>query len=285
MAGFIGGRTSAFDYIGPDLPNNPQNGEMWFDTDGASDGTGEVKVYDGSNDSWEATGFTSHADLTDVTRSAHHPPVDVSGPLTQPSDQSLGLSIGDGLTDSNGTLVAALGNGLGVDSNGQVYIPASTVSQSMLGFDTATQADLNNHADATNNPHNVTDDQTGAASALSNHAGDADAHHAPPGSTNSVGTQSKYKNISGSGSVTISGVVTAVDWSASPNDFLSYSVSMSNAFASTTIASGNTDGTASGTEYPPAAVSEEVSLSIENNDGSGSLDVTYVPINGHSHSI
>ncbi len=177
MAGFIGGRTSAFDYIGPDLPNNPQNGEMWFDTDGASDGSGEVKVYDGADDAWEATGFTSHADLTDVTRSAHHPPVDVSGPLTQPSDQSLGLSIGNGLLDSNGTLVAALGNGLGIDSDGQVYVPASAVEQSMLAFDTATQGELDTHAGDTSNPHNVTDDQTGAASALDNHTGDANAHH------------------------------------------------------------------------------------------------------------
>jgi len=177
MAGFIGGRTSAFDYIGPDLPNNPQNGEMWFDTDGASDGSGEVKVYDGAGDAWEATGFTSHADLTDVTRSAHHPPVDVSGPLTQPSDQSLGLSIGDGLLDSNGTLVADLGNGLGIDSNGQVYVPASAVEQSMLAFDTATQAELDGHAGDTTNPHNVTDDQTGAASALSDHENDTTNPH------------------------------------------------------------------------------------------------------------
>ena len=162
MAGFIGGRTSAFDYIGPELPNNPQNGEMWFDTDGASDGTGEVKVYDAESGAWEPTGFTSHADLTDVTRSAHHPPVEVSGPLTQPTDQSLGLSIGDGLADSNGTLVAALGNGLGIDGSGQVYIPANAVSQGMLGFDTATQSELNTHA------------------------GDASAHHTPPSST--VGT-------------------------------------------------------------------------------------------------
>jgi len=92
-----------------------------------------VKVYDGADDAWEATGFTSHADLTDVTRSAHHPPVDVSGPLTQPSDQSLGLSIGDGLLDSNGTLVAALGNGLGIDGSGQVYIPSGAVRSNEMG--------------------------------------------------------------------------------------------------------------------------------------------------------
>jgi len=79
--------------------------------------------------------------------------------------------------------------------------------------------------------------------------------------------------------------VTAVDWSASPNDFLAYDVTMSNAYGSITLNSGETDGTASGTEYPPAAVSEKVSLSIEQNDGSGSLDVTYVPVSGHSHTI
>jgi len=144
MAGFIGGRTSAFDYIGPDLPNNPQNGEMWFDTDGASDGSGEVKVYDGADDAWQATGFTSHADLTDVTRSAHHPPVEVSGPLTQPSDQSLGLSIG---------------SGLGVDSNDQIHVPGSAVSASMLAFDPATQNEFDTHAGDTNAHHSRYTDQ------------------------------------------------------------------------------------------------------------------------------
>jgi len=192
MAGFIGGRTSAFDYIGPSTPDKPQNGEMWFDTDGASDGSGEVKVYDAESGAWEPTGFTSHAVLSDVTRAAPHPPVDVFGPLTQPSDQSLGLSIGDGLANSSGTLVAALGNGLGIDGLGQVYIPASAVSQSMLGFDTATQSELDNHAGDTTNPHNVTDDQTGAASALSNHAADGTAHHSRPSSTNTHYTETEW---------------------------------------------------------------------------------------------
>lgn len=177
MVGFISTGGGGPDYIQAGEPQNPQNGEEWFDTDGGSDGNGELKIYDGDAEAWKITGFTSHGDLTGVTRDAHHPPVEVSAPLTQPSDQSLGLSIGDGLANSAGTLVAALGNGLGVDGDGQVYIPASAVSQSMLGFDTATQGELDTHAGDTSNPHNVTDNQTGAASALSDHAQDGNAHH------------------------------------------------------------------------------------------------------------
>jgi len=164
-----------------------------------------VKVYDGADDAWEATGFTSHADLTDVTRSAHHPPVDVSGPLTQPSDQSLGLSIGDGLLDSNGTLVADLGNGLGIDSNGQVYVPASAVSQSMLAFDTATQGELDTHAGDTTNPHNVTDDQTGAASALSDHESDTtNPHNVTDDQTGAASALSNHESDSNPHGVSLS---------------------------------------------------------------------------------
>ncbi|PSQ06130.1 hypothetical protein BRC97_07055 [Halobacteriales archaeon QS_6_71_20] len=132
MTGFISVSSSAFDYIQSNTPSDPQNGEMWFDTDGGSDGTGEAKVYDAASGGWDVTGYTSHGDLTDATRDAHHPPVDVSGPLTQPADQSLGLSIGDGLADSAGTLVANLGNGLAVDADGQVYVPAGAVSRTEI---------------------------------------------------------------------------------------------------------------------------------------------------------
>jgi len=76
------------------------------------------------------------------------------------------------------------------DANNQFGVDEAAISLSNLsgypigtgdlGFDTATQTELNGHANSTNNPHNVTDSQTGAASALSSHAGDADAHHAAP---------------------------------------------------------------------------------------------------------
>ena len=193
MGGGSGGR---FDYIQSATPEDPQNGEMWFDLDGGSDGTGEVKVYDDASSAWEVTGYTSHGDLTGVTPDAHHSPVSVSEPLTEDGTQGLALSIGDGLDVSGGTLLAALEAGvLTTDSNGAVTIAADAVTEEMLAFATATQSeldslasatssdlstlasDLNDHATRTDNPHQVSDDQTGAASALSSHASDDDAHH------------------------------------------------------------------------------------------------------------
>jgi len=118
MAGYIGGRSPAFDYIQPDEPANPNDSETWFDTDGGPDGGGETKVYDATNAEWDVFGFTSHSELADVTRAAHHPPVSVSGPLTQPADQSLGLSVGSGLGVSGGSL----------------EIPNGGISKPMLSF-------------------------------------------------------------------------------------------------------------------------------------------------------
>ncbi|WP_435119081.1 hypothetical protein [Halolamina sp. C58] len=201
MVGFISAGGGGFDYVQAGQPANPQLGEIWFDVDGGSDGTGEAKVYDG--DQWQPTGYTAHGDLTGVTRDAHHPPVDVSGPLTQPSDQSLGLSIGDGLANSAGTLVAALGAGLTIDADGNIQIPANGVAQSMLGFDTATQSELDNaesalstditavgndldaHAGSTGGVHGVAsgdsvagqDDVDAVTSALSDHESDTTNPH------------------------------------------------------------------------------------------------------------
>lgn len=177
-----------FDYVQDAAPDSPNAAESWYDT-----GSQEVKVYTGS--AWKKTGVVSHDALTNVTEADHHNPVTVSGPLTEDGTQGLGLSIGNGLANSNGSLVAALGNGLGIDANGQVYIPASAVSQSMLGFDPATQTELDGHASDTTNPHNVTDDQTGAASALSTHAGDANAHHSPPTSTGTSSSTGPFTQI------------------------------------------------------------------------------------------
>lgn len=161
MVGLISAGGGGPDYIQSDEPQNPQNGETWFDTDAGSDGTGELKIYDGDAGAWKITGFTAHGDLTGVTRDAHHPPVEVSGPLTQPSDQSLGLSIdgplsggsslglsiGDGLANSAGTLVAALGNGLGIDGSGRVYVPAGALSHG-AEVDTPADAHHTRYSDA-----------------------------------------------------------------------------------------------------------------------------------------
>ena len=75
---------------------------------------------------------------------------------------------------------------LTVDGNGDLAIPSGALGQDRLGFDPATQNELDSHAGDTANPHNVTDDQTGAATALSNHAGDANAHHSKPSTASKV---------------------------------------------------------------------------------------------------
>lgn len=209
MVGFVGGAGGSFDYVQDSQPDAPLKGESWYDTD-ANGGDGEVKVYDGAE--WNITGFTSHGDLTGITVDAHHSPVTVDTPLTEDGTQELALSIGDGLgdvggsltatlgdglvIDANGNVAASLGNGLTIDGSGRVSIPAGVVDtneladaavtsaiiaagavgENELGFDTATQSELDSHAGDTTNPHNVTDDQTGAATALTNHTSDGSAH-------------------------------------------------------------------------------------------------------------
>lgn len=105
--------------------------------------------------------------------------------------------------DSTGATNTTEGSpGAGTDANpviapdipsGQVLIAAVTVdggATSLTSGDIhdyripsihpATQTALDNHTSNTSNPHNVTDDQTGAAAALSNHSANATAHHSPP---------------------------------------------------------------------------------------------------------
>lgn len=138
-----------FDYVQDVAPDSPNPAESWYDT-----GSQEVKVYTGT--AWKKTGVVSHDALTNVTEADHHNPVTVSGPLTEDGTQglgmsisgplnggsSLGLSIGDGLANSGGTLVADLGNGLGVDSNGRVYIPADAIGTSEIAADAVTSTEL-----------------------------------------------------------------------------------------------------------------------------------------------
>lgn len=143
-----------------------------------------------------------------------------SAPVTLDGTGTIGLSTGNGLTLSGGTLVAALAEGLTIDANGNIRVAAGGVTEAMLAFSTATQGELDtvasdlsthesatsahgsngsvaglndvdaaesaaesyadtqvsNHADRSDNPHNVTDDQTGASTALSNHVSDNNPH-------------------------------------------------------------------------------------------------------------
>lgn len=223
MAGYVGGASGSFDYVQADPPAAPQTGESWFDTD-ANGGDGEVKVYDGAD--WNPTGFVNHGDLLNVGPSQHHNPVTVVDPLTEDGAQGLGLTLGDGLTLSAGALIAALGNGLTIDANGNIEIPAGAVGTPELAFDPATQTELDGHAGDTTNPHNVTDSQTGAATALSNHEGDAAAHHS---FSSENGSTSISSGNQGAGEVT---------------------VTFTNTYQNATLSAGWTDGNYG---YPKAA--------------------------------
>ncbi|EMA12954.1 hypothetical protein [Haloarcula marismortui] len=159
MAGLSASAGSGFDYIQSAEPADPENADLWFDTDGGTDGNGEVKVYDGSQ--WDTTGYVSHDQLTNVSPGDHFSP-------------------GSGLSFSGGTLDLLLSDYLTIDGSGTLAVASGSLGQDRLAFDTATQSELDSHESDTTNPHNVDDSQTGAASALSNHASDSTAHHSPP---------------------------------------------------------------------------------------------------------
>jgi len=278
MAGLSSGGGGGPSYVQDAQPVDPDLGETWLDTDGGSDGNGEMKVWTGSE--WQTTGYISHSDLNNVSPAQHHDPVTVSAPLTRSAqavalayadglaldaNDDLAVDLGDGLTmDSNGrvkaslgnalsinggtiavqdgqidhdatsggtdadahhdpvtvsapitrsgqTLALAIANGLALDGNNDLTVDESDLSlanlgdypvnESDLGFETATQSDLDSHESDTSNPHNVTDDQTGAASALSSHESDTDAHHAIPASVLDDGSDiSVYDSDAGNGS-------------------------------------------------------------------------------------
>lgn len=92
-------------------------------------------------------------------------------------------------TDANGNLKIA------ADGITATEIAAGVVSQTHLGFDPTTNTEFTGHTGDTANPHNVTDDQTGAATALANHAGSATAHHSKPTGTQSAGESGGYQTL------------------------------------------------------------------------------------------
>jgi hypothetical protein len=133
MAGYSSSGGGGFDYVQPGEPNNPQLGDLWFDTDAGSDGSGEAKVYDSTG--WVVTGYASHTDLMDIGADDHHSPVTVSDPLTENGTQGLGLSIGDGVTLSGGALVAALSTGLTIDGGGNVRVAPNGITNALIAAD------------------------------------------------------------------------------------------------------------------------------------------------------
>ena len=194
-----GGGGGGIDYVQDSEPTDAEEGEEWYDKD-----ADKTYIYDGTT--WVKT----------------------SRPAA-----------GDGLSDMNGTFAVVPGTGLAIDGNGNVYVPAGALAfdrlafglstglafdgngdlgvppdalaEDRLAFDTATQSELDSHAGRTDNPHGVTDDQTGAAaaldshatrtdnphnvddsqtgaaSALSDHASDSNAHHSRPTGTQNAG--------------------------------------------------------------------------------------------------
>ncbi|MFC7226314.1 hypothetical protein N0B31_02780 [Salinirubellus salinus] len=133
MAGYASPGGGGFDYVQPGEPNNPQLGDLWFDTDAGSDGSGEAKVFDSTG--WVVTGYASHTDLMDIGADDHHSPVTVSDPLTENGTQGLGLSIGDGVTLSGGALVAALSTGLTIDGGGNVRVAPEGITNALIAAD------------------------------------------------------------------------------------------------------------------------------------------------------
>jgi hypothetical protein len=76
------------------------------------------------------------------------------------------------------------------------------------------ESDFTAHTGDTTNPHSVTDDQTGAATALSNHAGDNSAHH----SRYSDGeAQNASHTLQAEGSFSYAGSGDLMVWTMKPN--------------------------------------------------------------------
>ncbi|EMA23114.1 hypothetical protein [Haloarcula amylolytica] len=125
MAGLSATSGGGFDYIQSAEPADPENGELWFDTDGGTDGNGEVKVYDGTT--WDTTGYVSHDQLTNVSPGDHFTP-------------------GSGLSFNSGTLALLLSSYLTIDGNGDLALASDSIGQDRLAFNTATQSELNGHA-------------------------------------------------------------------------------------------------------------------------------------------
>ncbi|SEN04231.1 hypothetical protein SAMN05216388_1001228 [Halorientalis persicus] len=125
MAGFTAGGGSRVDYTGPDEPTDPDQNEVWLDTDADPDGDGtaegQYKRY-GSDGEWHATSVDDHRELKGVLEDNHHQyPIPTAG-----------------LVDG-------------------------AVTAAKAAFDYVTPSQLQDHTSDETNPHNVTDEQTGGA--------------------------------------------------------------------------------------------------------------------------
>ena len=258
MAGYTSPGGGGFDYVQPGEPNNPQLGDLWFDTDAGSDGSGEAKVYDSTG--WVVTGYASHTDLMDIGADDHHSPVTVSDPLTEDGTQDLGLSIGDGVTLSGGTLVAALSTGLTIDGGGNVRVAADGITNELLAADAVDATQI--VAGAVGTTELGFDPAT--QSELDAHVGDAGAHHTPPDVLAVVDAAETFTE----GDVTVSTSGTRVDNGAiklttQPGE------SVTTGYDGT---SANAD-TGMGVEISPAHQLEGLTVTAFNQDISGGATV------------
>jgi hypothetical protein len=196
----------------PNPPNGLKEGETWYETD-----TDTSWVYDGTD--WVELTVTDHTQLSGVSASQHHSPVSVSQPLVNAGNQSLNLSLAAPLhVDANGDLdipAGAIGNFYldqdavtsGKIASGAVgsteldgSYPDGSIGTADLGFDTATQTELNNHT------------------------ADSDAHHARPTSTGSYGgnfVATSSGQVGSSGSTYIPGNSSEA-FTVTPNDLTAF---------------------------------------------------------------
>jgi len=118
-------------------------------------------------------GQISHDNISGVSDADHHDPVTVSAPLTR-STQALALAIANGLrVDGNNDLAVDAGNALTFNT-GTLAVQEGNISLSNLtgypigtgdlGFDTATQSELDNHVSSANVHHSPPTSTSGTSS-------------------------------------------------------------------------------------------------------------------------
>lgn len=145
--------------VGTSFPGSPENGELIWRSDNS-----RLSVYDSSVPEWKALAYKSELDAhTSLTNNPH------SVTLQQISDAEALLIDTEGSQPAAGTVDRIFvatdtrkifrDNGAGWDELGR---DPANITASDLGFDPATQSELDAHTSLTNNPHSVTATQAGA---------------------------------------------------------------------------------------------------------------------------
>jgi hypothetical protein len=188
----------------PDPPGGVKAGETWYEPD-----TANSYVYDGGT--WVDLTVVDHSQLSGVGESDHHNPVTASNPLTVDAAQGLGMSLASPVVvDGNGDLAVSLAAPLHVDGNGDLDIPNDAVTSALIAAGAVGSEQLDgNYPDGSIGTADLGFD-TATQTELNNHAGNSTAHHAKPPLSTGDGTPTTYTviqsgsdtdlvNISGSG--------------------------------------------------------------------------------------